>query len=274
MRKYSPALAELVVAFGVIWTSAPRMAAATFAGVPVSPGATVLANVPLSDLERSYVSEGGNTPPAQAVAVLAVPPGFDPAKSWPVIVVFSTSDFKHQNRDDLVNLYRPSGLEHGWVLIAGDGPEPARQDSSGWRAGMTLAALDALHRSFPGSDKWPIACAGYSGGAKRAGLLAPLLSLAGNRVIGIFLTGLNEDMLSDGYRKYKPGANFLRTPIFLSTGASDKIAQPQQQNEVRISMRRTGFARIRHESFQYGHVVKRSHIAEALRWFRQEQGGG
>jgi len=35
MRKHSLALAELVVAFGVIWTSAPRMAAATFAGVPV-----------------------------------------------------------------------------------------------------------------------------------------------------------------------------------------------------------------------------------------------
>jgi hypothetical protein len=208
------------------------------------------------------------------VAVLAVPSGFDPAKSWPVLVVFSTSDFKTLNRDDLVNLYRQSGLEQGWLLLAGDGPEPARMDSSGWRAGMTLAALDAMHRSFPGSNKWPIACAGFSGGAKRAGLLAPLLSVAGNRIIGIFLTGINVDKLTDGYRQYKPGANFLRTPIFLSTGELDKIAQPHQQNEVKVSMQKTGFSRVRQEFFRYGHVVKRSHVAEALRWFRQEQGKG
>lgn len=274
MRNYSLLLAELVLASALTSTSAPRLAAATFAGISVAPGATVRADVPLNDLERSYVSEGGNTPPANAVAVLAVPPGFDPAKSWPVLVVFSTSDFKHQNRDDLINIYRQSGLEQGWVLIAGDGPEPARQDSSGWRAGMTLAALDALHRSFPGSDKWPIACAGYSGGAKRAGLLAPLLSLAGNRVIGIFLTGINEDMLTEGYRKFKPGANFLRTPVFLSTGATDKVARPQQQNDVKISMQKTGFGRVRQEFFRYGHIVKRTHIVEALRWFRQQQAGG
>jgi len=76
---------------------------------------------------------------------------------------------------------------------------------------MTLAALDALHRSFPGSNKWPVACAGYSGGAKRAGLLTPLLALSGCRITGLFLTGINVDRLSDGYRQFKPGSGFLRT---------------------------------------------------------------
>ena len=125
-----------------------------------------------------------------------------------MLVVFSTSDFKHQNRDDLVNFYRPTALAEGWVLIAGDGPDAGEQDSSGWRAGHTLAALDALHRSFPGSKKWPIACAGYSGGAKRAGLLAPLLAVGGYRIIGLFLTGINEDTITEGYRKFKPGQRF------------------------------------------------------------------
>ena len=270
MRR-SAILPGLVLA-GLLSLSALPLFGATFAGVSVAPGGTVRAQVPLSDLERSYVAEGGNTSPRHAVAVLAVPAGFDPAKTWPVLVVFSTSDFKRQNRDDLINLYRQSGLKQGWVLLAGDGPEPARQDSSGWRAGMTLAALDALHRSFPGSNKWPIACAGYSGGAKRTGLLAPLLSLAGNRVIGIFLTGLNEDKLTEGYRKYKPGADFLRTPVFLSTGALDKIAPPPTQNEVKHSMQNTGFGRVRQETFPEGHVVKRTHIVEALRWFREQAG--
>ena len=116
-----------------------------FAGVPLTPPATVHANVPLSDLEKSYVSEGGNAVPSHTVAVLAVPRGFDPKKTWPVLVVFSSSDYEHQNRDALKMLYRPPALAASWVLLAGDGPQPARQDSSGWRAGHTLAALDAFH---------------------------------------------------------------------------------------------------------------------------------
>ncbi len=239
----------------------------SFAGVPLVPGATVRANVPLSDLEKSYVAEGGNAVPPHTVAVLAVPSGFDPKRNYRVLVVLSTSDFQHQNRDDLVNLYRPTALAQDWVLIAGDGPEPARQDSTGWRAGHTLAALDALHRSFPGSQKWPIACAGYSGGAKRAGLIAPLLAVGGYRIIGIFLTGINEDRLSEGYRQFHPGSGFLRTPIFVSTGARDDVATPQQQNAVRQSMQRTGFSNVRQEMFPYGHVVKKTHIEAALRWF-------
>ena len=244
--------------------------AANFAGVPVAPGATVRAEVPLSPLQQRYVSEGGNGVPPHAVAVLAVPPGFDLAKSWPVLVVFSTSDNKTQNREDLENIYRKLALPEGWVLIAGDGPQPApRQDSSGWRIGMTLAALDAMHRSFPGSTKWPIACAGFSGGAKRTGLLSPLLAVAGYRIVGLFLTGLNDDTLSQGYQKYNPGAAFLRTKVFFSSGTRDRTSPLMQQNSVRASMQRTGFNNIRHETFAGPHAVKRTHVTAALRWFRE-----
>ncbi len=243
--------------------------AANFAGVSAAPGATVRAEVPLSPLQQRYVSEGGNAVPPHAVAVLALPAGFDPQKSWPVLVVFSTSDEKIQNRDDLVNIYRSIGLAEGWVLIAGDGPQLPRNDTSGWRIGMTLAALDALHRSFPGSTKWPVACAGFSGGAKRAGLLSPLLAVGGYRIAGIFLTGLNDDTLSQGYQKYKPGADFLRTKVFFSSGASDRTAPLLQQNAVKASMQRTGFSNIRQETFAGRHSVKRTHVAAALRWFRE-----
>ena len=207
--------------------------------------------------------------PPHAVAVIAVPPGFDPGKSWPVLVVFSTSDQKIQNRDDLERLYRPMALAEGWVLIAGDGPQPAKQDSSGWRIGMTLAALDAMHRSFPGSKNWPIACAGFSGGAKRTGLLAPLLSLAGYRILGLYITGLNDDTLSQGYAKYNPGSQFLRTKVFFSMGTRDTTSPLAQQNSVRAAMQRTGFSNIRHETFVGRHAVKRTHVTAALRWFRQ-----
>lgn len=269
MTKQSLALHGAILMLGLLTCVRVADAGATFAGVSVVPGSVIRADVPLSALEKSYVSEAGNAVPDHAVATLAAPPGFDPQKSWPVLVVFSTSDFQRKNGDDLVSFYKETALAQGWVVLAGDGAEPPRQDSSGWRAGMTLAALDALHRSFPGSKNWPIATAGYSGGAKRAGLLTPLLAVAGNRLAGIFLTGINEDRLSDGYRQWHPGASFLRTPIYLSTGSADNVATPPQQAAVKNSLERTGFSRVRQEIFPNGHVVKRSHLAEALRWFRQ-----
>src|SRR5262245_12257701 len=124
-----------------------------FAGIAFSPGSTVQANVPLSGQEKSFAAQGGNVVPPNAVAVLATPANFDPRKSWPVLVICSTSDFKRQNRNDLVQFYRSVGLREGWVLLAGDGPQHARNDTAAWRGAMTLAAVGALHRSFSGSEK-------------------------------------------------------------------------------------------------------------------------
>lgn len=242
----------------------------SFAGVPLTLGATVRVSVPLSELEKSYVAEGGNAVPSYTVATLAVPRGFDPKKTWPVLIVFSSSDHQFPSWFDLMGWYRVPALAEGWVLLAGDGPKPApRVDSSGWRAGHTLAALDALNRSFPGAQKWPIVCAGQSGGAKRASYMAPLLAAGGYRVAGIFLEGMNEERITQGYRRFQPGHDFLRTPIFLSSGVRDTIATLDQQNAVENSMRRTGFENIRHTTFPGGHQVLPTQLQEALRWFRK-----
>jgi hypothetical protein len=121
-----------------------------FGGVPISSGQTVTAEVPLSAEEKLYASDATKNVPSHGVAVIAVPRNFEPHKAWPVLVVFSTSDFKRLNRNDLVDFYRGAALAQGWVILAGDGPEFVPNDTNGWRAAMTLAALDALHRSFPG----------------------------------------------------------------------------------------------------------------------------
>src|SRR5688572_22297067 len=80
--------------------SAPAQGA-QFQGVAVQPGKTISASVPLSSEQKTFAAIGGNQVPPSAVAVLAVPPGFDPRKSWPVLIVFSTSDFQRQNRGDI-----------------------------------------------------------------------------------------------------------------------------------------------------------------------------
>jgi hypothetical protein len=243
----------------------------TFAGVAFSPGSTVKANVPLSAQEKSLGSQGGNVVPSNAVAVLATPSNFDPQKTWPVLVVCSTSDSKRQNRDDLVDFYGRVGLREGWVVLAGDGPQPARNDTAAWRGAMTLAAIDALHRSFPRSNKWPVACAGFSGGGKGVGVVAPLLAKHGCHIAGIYITGANEDRLSEGYARVGPGKEFLTTPVYISAGRDDRIATLEQQYNVAGSIKRTGFQRIKIGTFHGGHEANDAQTSIALHWFRQLQ---
>ncbi len=266
-------VARLIVALNINSTLATKAANPpfNFAGAAFSPGSTVQANVPLSAQEKSYAGQGGNPVPQSAVAVLATPANFDPRKSWPVLVPCSTSDFKRQNKDDLVQFYQRVGLAEGWVLLAGDGPQHARNDTAAWRLAMTLAAIDALHHSFAGSDKWPMACAGFSGGAKGAGSIAPVLARNGCRITGLYLTGVNQDYLSPGYARSQPGADFLSTPIYVSAGHDDRIATLEQQYDVVGSIKRTGFKRVRIGTFRGGHEVNDAQTSIALRWFRQLQ---
>jgi hypothetical protein len=258
---------QILVTLNVISTLAA--ASFNFGGVPFSPGSTVRANVPLNAQEKSYAAQGANPVPPYAVAVTATPANFDPGKSWPVLVICSTSDFKRQNLDDLVQFYQRVGLAEGWVLLAGDGPQHARNDTAAWRLAMTMAAIDGLHRSFAGSEKWPMACAGFSGGAKGAGSIAPVLARNGCRITGLYLTGVNQDYLSPGYARARPGADFLKTPIYVSAGHDDRIATLEQQYDVAGSIKRTGFTRIRIGTFRGGHEVNDAQTSIALRWFRE-----
>ena len=266
-------IGQVVVALNVCSTLAAKAAEPSlkFAGVPFSPGSTVRADVPLSAQEKSYAGQGGNPVPQSAVAVLATPANFDPRKSWPVLVPCSTSDFKRQNRDDLVQFYQRVGLAEGWVLLAGDGPQHARNDTAAWRLAMTLAAIDALHHSFAGSEKWPTACAGFSGGAKGAGSIAPVLARNACRITGLYLTGVNQNYLSPGYARAQPGADFLSTPIYVSIGHEDRIATLEQQYSVVGSIKRTGFNRVRIGTFRGGHEVNDAQTSIALQWFRSLQ---
>jgi hypothetical protein len=242
-----------------------------YGGTSFSPGSTVKTNVLLNPHERALAAQGGNAVPSYAVAMLATPPNFDPQRTWPVLVICSTSDNQRQNRDDLTDFYRRIALPEGWVLLAGDAPQPPRHDTATWRGAMTLAAVDALRHSFPGAEKWHIACAGFSGGAKCVGYLAPLLAKSGCHVIGIYMTGVNEDHLTESCTAIRPGADFLNTPIYISAGRDDRIATLEQQYNVAGSIKRTGFQRIRIGTFRGGHEGNDAQTSIALRWFREQR---
>src|SRR3954451_18960084 len=95
MRVIPKSLGSIV---GLSVLSAAAAAPLQFGGISFAPGSTVKANVPLNAQEKSLAAQGGNIVPQNAVAVLAAPANFDPQRTWPVLVICSTSDNKRQNR--------------------------------------------------------------------------------------------------------------------------------------------------------------------------------
>jgi hypothetical protein len=186
-----------------------------------------------------------------------------------MLIVTSTSDFNRTSAMD-VDWYRSPATAEGWVVLGPDATIKPRIDSAQWRLGLLAAALETIRKEWPQSSRWPVAFAGFSGGSKRSGILGPMLAKTGSvRVCGFFLSGINEDRLSEGYKTYQPGRGFLEVPVWLSSGANDTVATPQAHNLVKASLERTGFKRVRLEQFGGGHQLKMTDVRRALQWFRQ-----
>src|SRR5689334_410828 len=166
-------------------------------------------------------------------------------------------------------------LGAGWAVLAADGPKVEANDDTvqfGW--GVLSSVLDQFHRTWPPTRRWPVACAGFSGGAKRSATSAAALAKEGYQVIGIFMGGCNEDRLTLGLQLYQPGDRFKSVPIFLSNGGNDPIANPTHAATVAESMRQSGFQSLRVETYEGGHRQHNEHLAQALQWFRPAGGNG
>jgi hypothetical protein len=243
--------------------------AATLLGQQVQPGGKIEIRFPVSKYFQDIASQAGNPRPETGRAVVTFPAGFDPAHSWPILIVTSTSDFNRTSAMD-ADWYRKPATAEGWIVLGSDATIAPRIDSTQWRLGLLGAALESIRKEWPQSARWPMAFAGFSGGSKRSGVLGVMLAKSGSaRVCGFFLSGINEDRLGEAYKTYHPGAGLLEVPVWLSSGSTDPIATPQAHNLVRVSLERTGFKRVRLEQFGGGHQLKLSEVRRALQWFRQ-----
>jgi hypothetical protein len=248
---------------------AAKAGAATIGGKEAKPGPLVEIQFPVSKYFQDIAAQGGNPRPETGRAVLSFPPGFDPARRWPIMIVTSTTDFHRTSPMD-AEAYRPSANAEGWVILASDATIKPKFDSTPWRLAMLGAALDAMRKDWPQSRNWPVAFAGFSGGAKRSCLLGAMIAKGhAANICGFFLSGINDDKMSESYKTYQPGPDFLNTPIWISGGMDDIIATPSLEGQVAANMRRTGFKRVRLEHFIGVHQLKRSEVKLALRWFRQ-----
>jgi len=243
--------------------------AATLAGQQVQPGGKIEIRFPVSKYFQDIAAQAGNPRPETGRAVVAFPPGFDPSRPWPILIVTSTSDFNRTSAMD-ADWYSRPGTAEGWIVLGPDATIAPHIDSTQWRLGLLGAALEAIRKDWPQSARWPVAFAGFSGGSKRSGVLGVMLARSGSvRVCGFFLSGINEDRLGEAYKTYHPGTGLLEVPVWLSSGSDDPVATPQAHNLVKASLERTGFKRVRLEQFGGGHQLKLSEVRRALQWFRQ-----
>src|SRR2546428_1622662 len=246
----------------------PSAVAATLEGHQVQGGATLDFQFPINSYFQESAAQGGNPKPTTGRALMMFPKNFDPARSWPILVVTSTADNERTSLEDAPR-YQDAAMKEGWIVLATDATIRPRVDSVSWRLAILTAGLQMIRDNWPQSARWPVAFAGFSGGAKSSAFLGAMLAKnRGFRICGFFLAGTNADRLSAAYHDYQPPADFLSIPVWLSSGTADQIARPGAEEGVFYSLKRTGFEQVRLEHFFGGHAVKSTEIQRALHWFR------
>lgn len=234
------------------------------------PGAVLTFRAPLSSAAQKLARVDGNPGAEEATVGVCVPPGFTPAKSWPVLVVFTTSDgdFSHVRR---MMAFVRIATARGWVVLAADGPSKPPHITPEWCWAMLSTGLDVLEKDWPGVKSSSFACGGNSGGAKMSALMAAQMAKEGLSICGIFMGGCNADLLTAGLRQYRPPPAFKKTPVFLSSGDEDRTATPAQVAAVAASMKGSGFRNLRLEAYSGGHLMDDGQLGLALDWFAREK---
>ncbi len=243
--------------------------AAMLQGHQIQGEATLDLQFPINSYFQESAAQGGNPRPTTGRALLMFPKGFDPARLWPILIVTSTADLNRTSPMD-APWYRDAAMAEGWVVLATDATIRPREDSVSWRLAVLTAGLQMIRDNWPQSVRWPVAFAGFSGGAKTSAFLGAMLAKnRGFRMCGFFLAGMNADRLSAAYHEYQPPADFLSAPVWLSSGTADQIARPGAEEGVYSSLKRSGFQQVRLEHFAGGHELDSAEIQRALHWFRE-----
>lgn len=231
----------------------------------LSPAKIIQIAVPVSGRAAVEVHRAGIPGLANFNAIVALPRSFDPRRSWPVLLVTAPSG---SSAVQSLSGYTNTALAEGWVVTAVDGPKVrADQDNNVFAWAIISCLLDRLRQSWPGSKQWPFACAGFSGGAKRAAMTAAEMVRQRDLIVGVFMGGCNEDRASLGFQISRPGGAFLNVPMFLSNGTRDPIAGPAYGASVKESMQQTGFTKIRLETYDGQHRLDTNQLRLALEWF-------
>lgn len=239
----------------------------------LTPGKIAEFNVQLPPQLRDVAGEGRPSKVEQARVALALPPGFDPARPWPVLVISATSAPRHYASNiRLMKFYADAAAVAGWVLLAADPDRELtpEEDVNGLRLALIQAAFAGVETKVPGFMSWPVAYGGFSGGAKRSGWLAAVSAALGRRPIGVFQAGINYETVARCAAEQRVlDAEYRRMPVFLLAGTRDEIATLAEHRQLQRELKVAGFKNVRLEQFEGPHAVDPRPLTGALRWFRE-----
>ncbi|MGV3773437.1 MAG: hypothetical protein ACO1QB_11085 [Verrucomicrobiales bacterium] len=239
-------------------------------GYRIPPNTILETILPLTPASRISVQSSKNPMVYTVREAIAVPYGFNPTNLNKILIISGTSDGEGSSIRAMRS-FTNIALRLGWMVVAADGPNgKPPQDNPPWRWAMLSTVLDHIHKVWPESRKWPVACAGFSGGAKWSAITGAILSQKGYNLVGVFMGGCNQDMASEAARLYWPATKFKKVPMFLSSGSEDTVATPSHHVAVKESMLDSGFYRVRLESYKGGHDLDPQSLRTALYWFFEE----
>jgi predicted esterase len=248
------------------------LVASAFAADGLVAGGISEFQVELTPELRRIAGRGELSSATHAAVAVAVPPQFDPAREWPVMIVSATSDRPWHSSRGLLAEYAGAARAEGWILLAADPlPDvPKIQDDATLRFAVIFAALAVLRSQWPGADKAPLAFGGFSGGSKYSGWLSAAFTSQGRRIIGIYLAGINVDTVASTARDMNVlDERYKRIPVFLQSGDKDVVSTPGDHRRVQSELERAGFKRTRIEYFVGTHEVEPALLRTALHWFSE-----
>ena len=254
----------------------------TLGGVAVKSGARMEFETPLSPALQAKLKKhaGGkdfykDVDMSKAQVGVFFPDSFDPAKSWPIMLVSVTDSGRAQGKNPssvkAMGGFIEAARELGWVVIGADCPGYLTPGNPSNRAGLAEAALEAMAVQWPASKNWPVATGGFSGGAKYSGWLGGWFAKEGRKVLGMFMGGVNEDAASASIKEWQvPRSAFGKAHVFISTGKDDNIAGPAKTKAVIASLKGNGF-KVQEEIHDGGHQLNKEHVLAAMKDFAAQQ---
>lgn len=254
---------------------------ASIGGKPFRPGTKMEFEVAVSPALKARADRinGGkdlykDADMTKALVGIFTPDNFDPSKSWPIMIVSVTDSGRAPGKGPSsvksIGGYIDAAKQLGWVVIGVDCPGYLTPGAPGNRAALAEAGLDAMAAHWPASKDWPVATGGFSGGAKYSGWLGGWFSKGGRRVLGMFMSGCNEDMAALAISEWRvPKTNFNKAKVFVSTGEKDNVAGPEKTVGVIRSLKKSGFE-VKEMLHTGGHGLDKEHVLAAMTWFSED----